>query len=91
MAEIAYAGVGEEHLQDQKNREEVSPGELCRGGMRNPIIVDVYTTRHLVHSGYVRGSVEDALGNLFVSYSLWKDKIPLTHRRSSKYDARQEI
>ena len=60
--------------------------------MRNPIIVDISRMRHLRHGGGgVCGSVEDALGKLVTSYFLCKEKIPITHRRRSKYDTGQEI
>ena len=42
MAERAYGNVGEEYWRDQQNRGEVSPGNLLRGGTRNPIGVDIY-------------------------------------------------
>ena len=78
-------------LREQKNRREISPGELLRGGMNNPIRVDIYTTRHLGHRGCIHRSGEDTPGNIFASYYLWKEKTPLTHHRSSKYDTGQEI
>ena len=46
---------------------------------------------HLGHGRRVHGSGENDLGNLFSSYFLQKDKNPLTHRRSSKYNDGQEI
>ena len=44
------------------------------------------------HNGY-RGRICRSVGYslVFFSYFLLKDKIPLTHRRSSKYYAGQEI
>ena len=41
--------------------------------------------------GCIRRSGEDDLGNLFVFYFLRKDKNPLTHSRSSKYDANKYV
>ena len=53
--------------------------------------MDISATRHLGHRRCVLGSGEDALEIFFASYFLWKDKTPLTHSRSSKYNADQEI
>ena len=64
-----------------------SSGELSLGGMNNPIRVYIYTMHHLGNVGCIRGSGEDVLGNLFASFFLQKDKIPLTCCRISKYDA----
>ena len=58
--------------------------------MCNQIRVDIYTTRHLGHRGCISGSGENDIGNFFASYFLHKDKILLTHRRSSKYNYGQE-
>ena len=52
--------------------------------------MDISTTRHLGHRGSVRGSGENDSINLFASYFLWKEKNPLTHCRSSKYDVDQD-
>ena len=90
MVERAYADVGEERQHDQQNLREIYPGELLRSGTRNPIRMDISSTRHQGHRKLVRGSVEDALQNLFASSFLRKDENPLPRRRSSKYDASQE-
>ena len=91
LAERAYGKVGEEHNHDKWNRGEIFPGESRRGGTRDPISVDISTTRHNGYGVCVCGSGEDDLVNLFASYFLRKEKIPLTHRKSSKYDISQEI
>ena len=46
-----YAGMEEEHWKNQKNRREMSPGELRCIGMRDTIRVNISTTRHLGHNG----------------------------------------
>ena len=46
--------------------------------------------RQLGHGGFVSGSGEDDLGNLFASTFLRKDKNPLTPCRISKYDSKQD-
>ena len=89
LTNIAYSDVGEEHWHYQRNREEISSGELHRCGMRNPIRVDISTTRHLWHERYIWRSGKYGPGNLFALYLLQKYKIPLTHSRSSKYNAYQ--
>ena len=91
MAERSCVDVGEDNWHDQKNCREISPGELRCGGTRNPIRVDISTTRHLGYRGRIFWIGEYDTGNLFASSFLRKDKIPLTHRRRSKYDASQEI
>ena len=48
--------------------------------------MDISTARHLGHRGFLRGSGENDLGNLFFSSFLRKDKNPLTHSRNSNYD-----
>ena len=90
MAERAYAGVGEEHQHDKRNRGEISSGELRRSGTCNPTRVDISTSRHLGHERRVHWSGENDLGNLFLSSFLRKDENPLTHRRIYKYNAGQE-
>ena len=65
---------GRRTLTQSVNRREISPGELCRGGIRFPTGVDVSTTRHLGHGGCVCGSGEDDQGNLFASSFLQKEK-----------------
>ena len=82
--------MGEEHWNGQKNHREIPPGELCHGGMRDPIIVDISATRNLGQGGYINGSGEYSLGKKIALYFLRKDKNPLTHSRSSRYDAGQE-
>ena len=52
--------------------------------------MDISVTRHLGHEGCVLGSGEDNLGELFASPFLRKDKNPLAHIRSSKYNADQD-
>ena len=59
--------------------------------MCNRTRVDISATRHLGNGGCYCESSEDASGKLFASYFLRKEKNPLTHRRSSKYDVGQEI
>ena len=83
--------MGEEHLNNEKNCGEISSGELRRGGTRDPIIVDISTTRHLGHGGCISGSGEDDPENFSPLYFLQKDKIHLTHHRRSKYNDGQEI
>ena len=53
--------------------------------------MDIYLTRHLGHGRRVCGFGENDSGNIFASSFLRKDKNPLTHRKSSKYYAGQEI
>ena len=84
-----YADVGEISLYYQKNCVEIYPGDLRRSGTFNPIIVDISTTRHLIHRGCVCGSGENDLGILFSLSFLQKDENPFTHCRNSKYDANQ--
>ena len=79
--------MGAEILHDQQNHGEISPWELWCGGMRNPIIVDISTMRHLVYGGRICGSGEDDPVKPFVSYFIHKDKMHLTHCRSYMYDA----
>ena len=43
--------MGEEHWHNQQNVGEISPGELCHGGTRDPHRVGISTTRHLGHGG----------------------------------------
>ena len=90
MDEIAYEEVGVEHLHDQKNCRKISPRNLCRGGTRNPIRVDISTTRHLGHRGRVCRSGENDSGNRFSSSFLRKEKTPLNNHRISKYNTVQE-
>ena len=59
--------------------------------MCNPIRVDISTKHPLGHGVCVCGSGENNPGNLFALSVPQKDKNPLTHNRSSKYDAGQEI
>ena len=91
MAERACIDVGAENFHDQQNCGEIYPGELCRGDTRDPIRVDISTTRNMGYGGHVCGSGEDDLGNLFSLSFLRKEKISPTHRRRSKYYAGQEI
>ena len=49
LYEISYADVGEEHLYNQQNRGEISPGYLRHVGTRDPIRVDIFITRRLGH------------------------------------------
>ena len=91
LAEREYADVGEEHWHNQQNCEEMSPGELRCGARCNPIRVDIYSTRHLVHRRCIRGSGEDNSENIIASSFLRKYKNPLTHCRSSRYDADQVV
>ena len=58
--------------------------------MRDPIIVDISTMRHLVYGGRICGSGEDDPGNLFASSFLRKEKITITHCRISKCAAGRE-
>ena len=88
-AERAHGDVGAEHYQYQKNCGETSPGNLRHGGMRNPIRVGIFTTLHSKYGRHIWKSVEDGFGNLFISSFIWKDNIPLTHHRISKYDVSQ--
>ena len=69
--------VGEEYQHDQRNRGEISPGELRLSGTCNPIRIDFFSTRHLGHRRLVRGSGEDDSINLFASSFLQKDENPL--------------
>ena len=87
LAERVYGDVGEEHLHDQQKHGEMSPGELLRGGTRDPIRVDISTTRHLGYGGRIFGSGVDDPGKKFASSFLRKDKIPLTHRRIYNYSS----
>ena len=82
--ERVYTAVGEEHWNDNQRRKEIYTGELCDGGMGDPIIVHIYATRYLGHGGCVHGSGEDTLGNLFTSSFLQKDKNPPTLCKRSK-------
>ena len=83
--------MGEEHQNDQKNCGYISPEELRRSGMCNPIRMDISSTCRLGNRRLVCRSAEDDLRKLFASSFLQKDKNPLTHSRSYKYDACQEI
>ena len=58
----------EEHCHDQQNSGEISSGVLHRGGTRNPIRVDIFTTRHLEHVGCICRSGEYDQGNLFALF-----------------------
>ena len=78
-------------MHDQRNHREISPGKLHCGGTLNPIGVDIYTICHKKYGGHILVSEEDDLVKLFASYFPRKGKTPLTHCRSSKYDAGQEI
>ena len=89
LAERSCADVGEEHWHNQKNRREISSGELRRGTTCDPIRVSISTTRHLGYRGFFWGSGEDDPGNLFASSFLRKETIPLTHLSRSKYNAGQ--
>ena len=91
LDERAYADVGEKCQHDQKNRGEISPGELRCSDMCNPIRVYISPTRHMGHGRRVRESGENDLGNLFASSFLRKDENPLIHRTRSKYNSGQEI
>ena len=91
LVERVYADVGEEYQHDQKNHGEISPGELRRSGTYYPIRMDISSTRHPGHRRLVCRSGEDDLRKLFASYFLRRDENPLPHRRSSKYNAGQEI
>ena len=78
--------MGEKNQHGQQNSGEISPVELRRSGMCNPIRVDISTLRHLGHGRCIRGGGENDSGNLFSFSFLRKDKNPLTHLRNSKYD-----
>ena len=91
LVERACADVGEEYQNDQKKRGEISPRELRHSGTCNPIIMDISSTRHLVHGRRVCRSGDDDLINLFASYFIQKDENPLPRHRISKYNAGQEI
>ena len=66
-----------EHLHNRQKRREVLPRELRRGGMHDPIRVDISTTRHHRYRGCVCGSGEDDSEN-FLSHLLFvKTKSPL--------------
>ena len=68
LANRAYSDVGEEYWHDQRNRGEIPPIELHHGGTCDPIMVDIYTTRHLGHGGGgVCRSGEYDPGNIFSS------------------------
>ena len=69
--------MGEENWKNQKNRGEISPGELRRGGMRYPTRVEISAARHLGHGGCVRGSGEYASG-FFLLRLLFGNKKPLS-------------
>ena len=83
--------MGAENLHDQKNRKEIYPGKLRRGGTCDPIGVEIYTTCHKEYGRSVCGSGENDLGNLFSLPFLRIDKIPLTYSRISKYDAGKKM
>ena len=51
----------------------------------------IYTITHLEHGGAIVEVEKMIRETFFASYFLHKDKIHLTHHRSSKYDAGQEI
>ena len=58
--------------------------------MRDPIKMNIPSTRHLGHRRLVRGSGEDDSRNLFTSYFIQKDENLLPRRRRSKYNVSQE-
>ena len=74
LDERVYSDVGAEHWNEQQNRGEIKPGELRRGGTRNPIRVDISTKLHLGQGDAFFGSGEADPGNLFDSYFLRKYK-----------------
>ena len=81
MDERVYSDVGAEHWNEQQNRGEINPGELRRGGTRNPIRVDISTKLHLGHGDAFLG-VEKLIretfltriffGNTNPSHPLWE-------------------
>ena len=91
LVEREYADVGEEYKHGQRNCGEIYPGELHPIGMCNPIRMDIFSTRYLGHRRFVCRSGEDDSRNLFASYFIRKYEDPLPRRRSSKYNAGQEI
>ena len=70
MAERAYIDVVAEHLHNRQKRRELLQRELRRGGMHDPIRVDISTTRHNRYRGFVCGSGEDDSG-IFLSCLLF--------------------
>ena len=55
--------MAEKYLYDHQNGGEILPGELRRGGLCNPIGIDIFETRDKRHGTGVRGSGENSLGN----------------------------
>ena len=90
-SEKLYGDVGAEHPHNHRDRGEITPGKLRRGGTWYPIGVDISTTCHKEYRRRIYGSVEDNSGKLFASNFLLKVKNSLTHCRTSKHDAGQEI
>ena len=91
LVKRVYDDVGEEYQHNQQKRGEISPGELRHSGTCNLTRIYIFSTRHLGQRRRVRRSGEDDSGNLFSSSFLQKYENRLPCRRSSKYDAVQEI
>ena len=59
---------------NQRNRREISPGELFRSDMCNPIRVNISTTHHLVHRGCISGSRENYSETFLPRLFFWNTK-----------------
>ena len=77
--------MGEEHQHDKQNSELISPGDLRKSGMFNPIIMDIYSRRHLGHMRRLRGSAENESEKRFALSFIRKNGNPILSCRSFEY------
>ena len=83
MAKILDVGVIKKSC-DHQNGEEISPGNLCRGGLFNPIEMDIFTKLDKKHRIRVRGSGKDSSGKKSASSFIRKIEISPIHCRNLK-------
>ena len=77
--------MGEKHLCVHQNGGEISSGNLCRGGLCDPIEVGIFEMREERYETSVFRSGESSVGNLFASSFIWEIENPPSHCSSSKY------